>query len=170
MTLQTQRCSRRIQRRRISQSVWSGWFLPGLRTKSGSESGAGTASAPGATHLRWRWGGSCRRPAKPRARRSRRRWGLYLPPTSCETWWEVSERKATQRRRRWQQHLVSLVQRILQPCLGMTRPRCILSLQLVGPVWGQTWVPGCITENFTWTRSSEHRKIKTLIYGRSLLN
>lgn len=30
--------------------------------------------------------------------------------------------------------LVWLVQRILQPGLGMTRPRCIRSLQLVGPV------------------------------------
>lgn len=37
-------------------------------------------------------------------------------------------------RRRTRRYLVWSVQRILQPCLGMTRPRCILSLQLVGPV------------------------------------
>lgn len=47
-------------------------------------------------------------------------------------------------------YLVWSVQRIRQPCLGTTRPRCILSLQLVGPVWGQTCVPGCMTENLIW--------------------
>lgn len=44
-------------------------------------------------------------------------------------------------------YLVWSVQRIRQPCLGTTRPRCMRSLQLVGPVWGHTWVPGCMTEN-----------------------
>ena len=48
-------------------------------------------------------------------------------------------------------YLVWLVQRILQPFSGTTSPRCILSLQLVGPVWGHTWVPGCITENLICT-------------------
>lgn len=47
-------------------------------------------------------------------------------------------------------NLVCSVQRMRQPCLGMTRPRCIRSLQLVGPVWGHTCVPGCMTENLIW--------------------
>lgn len=68
-------------------------FLPGLTrssvcssgSKSGLESGAGTPLTPGAKRPRWRWGGNCQRPAKPRARRSRRRRGLYPPPTPWDT-------------------------------------------------------------------------------------
>jgi len=30
------------------------------------------------------------------------------------------------------------------PVFGMTSPKCILNLQLVGPVWGHTCVPGII--------------------------
>ena len=32
---------------------------------------------------------------------------------------------------------------------GITSPKCALRRQFVGPVCGHTWVPGCITENFT---------------------
>lgn len=42
--------------------------------------------------------------------------------------------------------LVSLAHLILQPSLGITNPRCIRSLQFVGPVCGHTWVPGCMME------------------------
>lgn len=31
------------------------------------------------------------------------------------------------------------------------------SLQLVGPVWGHTWVPGCMTENLIWKQKQPHR-------------
>lgn len=37
-----------------------------------------------------------------------------------------------------QLYLFSCAHRILQPSLGITKPKCILSRQLVGPVWGQT--------------------------------
>lgn len=61
--------------------------------------------------------------------------------------------------RRWleQTYLVSLAHRILQPSLGITRPRCIRSLQLVGPVCGHTWVPGCMMEYLICVENITHR-------------
>lgn len=44
------------------------------------------ASALGATHPRWISAGKTTRPATPRARRSRQRWALCLPPKSWSRW------------------------------------------------------------------------------------
>ena len=46
-------------------------------------------------------------------------------------------------------NLVSSATRMRGPS-GMTRPRCALIRQLVGPQCGHTWTPGCITEYFIW--------------------
>ena len=35
---------------------------------------------------------------------------------------------------------------LMATCLGITSPRWRRKRQFVGPVWGQTWVPGSITE------------------------
>uniref|UniRef100_A0A6B0U2C0 Putative secreted protein n=1 Tax=Ixodes ricinus TaxID=34613 RepID=A0A6B0U2C0_IXORI len=55
---------------------------------------------------------------------------------------------------------------------GTTRPRWALSLQLVGPVWAHTCVPGCISENFTCPRlhpaASGILAIKAQVLGANL--
>lgn len=56
-------------------------------SKLGSKSAAGAPSAPGAKRLRWRWGGNSQHPARPHARMSRQRWGLYPPATPCRKKW-----------------------------------------------------------------------------------
>lgn len=52
------------------------------------------------------------------------------------------------KRNRYVAHLISSATRISGPS-GMTSPKWARIRQLVGPQWGHTWTPGCITENFT---------------------
>ncbi len=51
-------------------------------------------------------------------------------------------------------YFVSLATRILHPS-GMTSPRWLRNLQLVGPQCGHTWVSGCITENLICTKDNK---------------
>ena len=64
----------------------------------------------------------------------------------CQRWWNRQKMTGGA-------YLVSLAHRILQPSLGITKPRCIRSLQFVGPVCGHTWVPGCIMEYLICTEN-----------------
>lgn len=70
---------------------------------------------------------------------------------SCQT--SCSKESSKTNARPSCQPRVSSTTRILTPS-GMTSPKWERRRQLVGPQWGHTWTPGCITENFTWTRVS----------------
>ena len=49
---------------------------------------------------------------------------------------------------------------LMATCLGITSPRWRRKRQFVGPVWGQTWVPGSITEYLIyrkeWQKGCRH--------------
>ena len=64
------------------------------------------------------------------------------------------------------QYLMSSATLILGPG-GTFSPRWALILQLVGPQWGHTWTPGCITEYFTW--NSDKGSISKIVTNKMLL-
>ena len=72
----------------------------------------------------------------------------FLQPHSC-AWSQVWRFFVLLIMTQKSKYLDSLATRIFGPS-GITRPRWDRMRQLVGPQWGHTCIPGCITENLTW--------------------